>query len=128
MISGVAKIGIATENQARAREFWVDTMGFEVVTDMPYKDDFQWLELTTPDRSVVLVIGSQQAKADSTGIPDVLPTSNVWFHTDDLQKTYEELKAKGVKFSQEPKEFPFGWWSVFLDPDGNRYALVPRST
>ena len=127
MISGVAKVGIATEDQARAREFWVEKMGFEVVTDLPYHDDFKWLELTPPDHSLLLVIGSRQAQTgDVSDIPDVLPTSNVWFACDDLHKTYAELTARGVEFSQEPKEFPFGWWSVFKDPDGNRYALVPR--
>jgi predicted enzyme related to lactoylglutathione lyase len=37
------------------------------------------------------------------------------------------LKKKGVKFSQPPKEFPWGWVAKFLDPDGNEFWLQPRS-
>jgi lactoylglutathione lyase len=31
-----------------------------------------------------------------------------------------------MEFPQPPVEQPFGWWSLFEDPDGNRFALVPR--
>jgi predicted enzyme related to lactoylglutathione lyase len=55
-----------------------------------------------------------------------LPTSNVFFYADDLQQTYNELTARGVEFPLPPVQQPFGWWSLFADPDGNRSALVPR--
>jgi predicted enzyme related to lactoylglutathione lyase len=34
--------------------------------------------------------------------------------------------TRGVRFPVAPVQQPFGWWSVFEDPDGNRFALVPR--
>ncbi len=55
-----------------------------------------------------------------------LPTSNVFFYTDDLQQTHKELAARGVQFPVPPVQQPFGWWSIFEDPDGNRFGLVPR--
>jgi predicted enzyme related to lactoylglutathione lyase len=50
----------------------------------------------------------------------------VFFYADDLQQTYNELTARGVEFPLPPVQQPFGWWSLFADPDGNRSALVPR--
>jgi predicted enzyme related to lactoylglutathione lyase len=49
----------------------------------------------------------------------------VFFSTDNLEETYEELIARGVKFPEPPVQMFFGWWSVFEDPEGNRFALVP---
>jgi predicted enzyme related to lactoylglutathione lyase len=36
------------------------------------------------------------------------------------------LTARGVQFPQPPVQQPFGWWSLFADAEGNRFALVPR--
>ena len=47
---------------------------------------------------------------------------------DDLQRTYEELRARGVKFTQPPVRQSWGWWSMFEDQEGNRFALGPRQT
>jgi predicted enzyme related to lactoylglutathione lyase len=55
-----------------------------------------------------------------------LPTASVMFYAQDLQQTYSELTARGVEFPQPPVRQLFGWWSLFADPDGNRFALVPR--
>jgi predicted enzyme related to lactoylglutathione lyase len=51
----------------------------------------------------------------------------VFLYAEDLQQTYTELSARGVRFPLAPVEQPFGWWSLFQDPDGNRFALVPRA-
>ena len=45
------------------------------------------------------------------------------FRCDDLRSTYEALSARGVEFPQLPVEQPFGWWSMFNDSEGNRFAL-----
>jgi lactoylglutathione lyase len=63
---------------------------------------------------------------DRSNVPAELPTSNVMFYCDDLQQTFQELTGRGVEFAQAPTEMSFGWWSMFEDPDGNRYALQPR--
>jgi uncharacterized glyoxalase superfamily protein PhnB len=47
----------------------------------------------------------------------------VFFYTDDVEKTYRELTEKGVTFPEPPSKQFFGWWSMFEDPDGTRYAL-----
>jgi uncharacterized glyoxalase superfamily protein PhnB len=52
-----------------------------------------------------------------------LPSSPVFFYADDLEATYRELSAKGVTFPEPPSKQFFGWWSMFEDPDGTRYAL-----
>jgi uncharacterized glyoxalase superfamily protein PhnB len=48
---------------------------------------------------------------------------NLSFDTDDVRRTYEELSAKGVEFSQPPKTEHWGTSAIFRDPDGNRFVL-----
>jgi predicted enzyme related to lactoylglutathione lyase len=112
-------------DQDRAKDFWTTTMGFEAVQDVPYGDE-RWLEVRSPDKAITLVLGrSSTGPGDRDAVPDMLPTSNVFFSCDDLEQTYKDLRSRGVQFPQPPVKQPFGWWSLFLDPEGNRFALVP---
>src|SRR5438876_1181158 len=121
MISGVSKVGIEVQDQDRAKAFWVTTMGFELVQDAPYGEGRRWLEVRSPDKAITLVLGGRPR--DRSGIPDAMPTSNVFFCCDDISQTYEELTALGVKFPQPPVKQFYGWWSMFEDSEGNRFAL-----
>jgi predicted enzyme related to lactoylglutathione lyase len=126
VIKGVSKVVIDVADQNRARDFWTETMGFTLVLDTPYGEE-RWLEVRTPDAAINLVL-RQMVADDQTRqrIPERLPTSNVFFYCDDLQATFQVLAARGVEFPQPPIELPFGWWSMFQDREGNRFALVPR--
>ncbi len=123
MITGVSKVVIEVEDQDRAKAFWTETMGFELVQDAPYGEE-RWLEIRSPDRATDLVLElSTGEPAERQVAPEHLPTSNVIFRCDDLTATYEELSARGVGFPQPPVRQPFGSWSMFNDSEGNRFAL-----
>jgi predicted enzyme related to lactoylglutathione lyase len=124
VIGGVTQVGIEVEDQDRALAFWTEKLGFELVQDAPYGNE-RWLEVRTPDKAVVVVLGLRQGELPTPSHPS-LPTSNVFFYAEDLQQTYQELRVRGVEFPQPPIEQPFGWWSQFQDSEGNRFALVPR--
>jgi predicted enzyme related to lactoylglutathione lyase len=47
----------------------------------------------------------------------------VFFNCVDIEATYRELSDRGVRFPSPPQRMHFGWWSLFEDPDGTRYAL-----
>jgi lactoylglutathione lyase len=122
VIDGVSKVLIEVDDQARALEFWTETLGFELHQDTANGEE-RWVEVRTPDEGLILVLTPR--RADRPDAPD-LPTSNVFFCCDDLVETYDELRARGVEFPQPPVELSFGWWSMFQDRDGNRFALHPR--
>jgi lactoylglutathione lyase len=123
MIRGIHQVVLEVEDQDRALDFWTKTMGFELAQDAPYGDE-RWLEVRTPDKSVTVVLSLRQSERPAA--PETLPTSNIFFYCDDLPKTYEELRSRGVEFPQPPVEQPFGWWSMLEDLEGNRFALTPR--
>jgi hypothetical protein len=78
----------------------------------------------TRDKATILVLRPRQD--DRPTAPDGLPTSHTFFYCDDLARTYDELRARGVDFPQPPVRQSWGWWSMFEDQDGNRFALGPR--
>lgn len=126
MIEGVGQVIIEVGDQDRALEFWTNTVGFELTRDAPYGEGRRWIEVTTRDRAIVLVLSLRRGGGSTA--PEELPTSNIFFYCDDLPRTHEELSARGVVFPQPPIEQPWGWWSMFEDLEGNRFALVPRSS
>jgi predicted enzyme related to lactoylglutathione lyase len=122
VISGVDMVILPVEDQERAKEFWTMRIGFEVTTDAPYADG-RWLELTPPDQSVILVLSKRAADEPRAEVSEMLPHSPAFFSCENIQQTYHELSGRGVKFPVPPEEMPFGWWSVFEDDEGTRYAL-----
>ncbi len=124
MIEGVSQLIVEVEDQGRALKFWTETIEFELVQDTPYGEAGRWIEVRTRDKATVLVVRPRQG--DRPTAPDELPTSNTFFYCDDLLRTYEELRARGVEFPQPPVQQSWGWWSMFEDQEGNRFALGPR--
>jgi Glyoxalase/Bleomycin resistance protein/Dioxygenase superfamily len=55
-------------------------------------------------------------------------TGGLFFATDDIQGTYEDLKARGVEFSQEPTERPYGVDAGFRDTSGNQIRMMQSSS
>ena len=86
MIGGISKVVLDVEDQDRAKKFWVERMGFELVQDSAYGGDGsgeRWLEVRTPDGAVVVVLGLRHGPDERSQIPETLPTSNLFFYTDD---------------------------------------------
>ena len=50
----------------------------------------------------------------------------LFFTTDDCRATYEELKSRGVEFTQEPTEQPYGIDAGFRDPAGNHFRMMQQ--
>ena len=123
MISGVQKIIVLVEDQDKAKQWWTTVLGFEVVRDDSYGDE-RWIEITPPDHKVVLVLSPREADEPRREVRDQLPHSDVFFACKDIQQTYTELTERGVRSPTAPEKMHFGWWAMFTDCDGTRYALA----
>ncbi|MPZ79145.1 MAG: glyoxalase [Actinophytocola sp.] len=100
-------------------------MGFDLAEDSPYGEE-RWLAVRTPGGNTKLVLSKRRPGWSSGAERDGVPNSPVFFYADDVAATYRELSAKGVTFPEPPSKRFFGWWSMFEDPDGTRYALGQR--
>lgn len=122
MLSRVRSVGVYVGDQDRAKQFWVDTMGFELVQDVPMGPDAgapRWIEVKPPADDTVLVLFTSDEHRDRIG-----SFSTTLFSTPDIVATCAELEHRGVRLLDGPRKAEWGdWWAVFADPDGNQYGL-----
>lgn len=113
----VKQVGIPVKDLDRSIEFYTKKLGWEVVTDAPMGEGMRWVELKIPGHEAQIVLW--------TGNPQAVGTfSNIMFTSDDVEKTYEQLKARGVEFTKPPKKESWGISAVFKDLDGNTFSLA----
>jgi lactoylglutathione lyase len=126
MITRVSKVIVPVTDQQDALEFWTSGMGFELVRDEAYGNE-RWIEIKPPQQDLLLVLSPRQPDEPRRTVPEQLPHSDLFFDCADIENTYAELRARGVKFPQPPARQQFGWWALFEDNEGTRYALEQRS-
>jgi lactoylglutathione lyase len=122
MITGVRKIILPVADQDAAKKFWTERVGFELVCDQAYGDQ-RWIEVMTPDRSTLLVLSPRRPDEPRREVAEQLPHSPIFFNCADIEQTHRELTARGVRFPAPPAKMAYGWWSMFEDCEGSRYAL-----
>ncbi len=121
MIKGIKLVSVPTNDQDRALAFWTEKMGFVVHTDQPFDGTQRWIELRIKSGDTHLVLFTTDDSKAQIG-----KFSAVSFYCDNVEKTYEELAAKGVEFAGPPKKADWGTAAIFKDPDGNSYVLSSR--
>jgi predicted enzyme related to lactoylglutathione lyase len=119
MINRVKFVSIPFVDQERALSFWRDSMGFKVATDQVFDEKQRWIELKIPGAETQVVLFT----ADGTKAGGFF---NGAFTCDNIQKTYEELKARGVEFVQPPKTESWGTSTIFKDTEGNTFVLSSK--
>jgi predicted enzyme related to lactoylglutathione lyase len=122
VIGRVSKVVVPVDDQERAKAFWTERVGFETRRDDSYGDE-RWIEVAPRGAGPVLVLSPRSPDQPRPQVADMLPQSPVFFGCDDVEATYRELSERGVHFPSPPARQHFGWWALFEDPDGTRYAL-----
>jgi len=134
MISiGSAQLWVHDQDEALA--FYTEKVGMEVRSDvtLPELGDFRWLTVGPagqPDVAITLMAIPGLPVMDEKTADQVRAlmakgfAGTVFLVTDDCRASYEELKARGVEFSEEPEERPYGIDSGFRDPSGNSLRLT----
>jgi predicted enzyme related to lactoylglutathione lyase len=130
----VANAQLWVHDQDEALAFYTEKVGMEVRTDatLPEMGDFRWLTVGMPgqDVSVVLMAIPGPPVMDAETAEQVRElmakgfAGTVFLETDDCQGSFEELKGRGVEFTEEPEERPYGIDSGFRDPSGNSIRLT----
>jgi catechol 2,3-dioxygenase-like lactoylglutathione lyase family enzyme len=121
MIKAVKFVSIPVKNQDHALDFYTKKLGFQILTDQPFGGGQRWIELSIPSAETRVVLFTPDGHETRIGT-----FSNITFMSDNVEKTYEELSARGVNFEQPPKKEHWGTSAIFKDPDGNVFLLSSR--
>lgn len=116
-IGAVRVVSVPVSDQERAREFYVEELGFELIRDDDSVPGIRWVQVAPRGASTALTL--------VTWFDSMPPGSlrGLVLGCDDLDRTYEQLVADGVPVDRELAEQPWGKEAVIRDPDGNRLVL-----
>ncbi|MCG7551181.1 VOC family protein [Pseudoalteromonas sp. Of7M-16] len=135
MITSIAHATIYVLDQEEALDFYQNKLGFEVGDDMKVEGGFRWLTVhpkSKPQLQLVLaepkegpLLSKDAAEKIRSLIAEGAFGAGV-FETENCHKTYEELVAKGVEFTQLPTKQLYGVEAMAIDNSGNWFSLVER--
>jgi catechol 2,3-dioxygenase-like lactoylglutathione lyase family enzyme len=115
-ITRVAVLSLPVSDQDRARDFYVDVLGFDLVREAPMGPDMRWVQVAPPGAatSITLVTWFPTMPAGSA--------KGLVLETDDLDGDVARLRGRGVDLADVAEE-AWGRFTTFDDPDGNGIVL-----
>ena len=135
MLTQLTHVNVWVHDQDEALEFYTKTLGMEVRDDVTVAEmgNFRWLTVAPPGQQGVALallnipgppVFDEETAAQVKSIVAKGAAGGLFFLSDDVRGTYEELKKKGVEFSQEPTEQPYGLDAGFRDTSGNQMRVA----
>ena len=109
-------VAIPVSDVDAAKDFYVNRIGFNADHDIEVSDEIRFVQLTPPGSACSIAIGR--------GITDAEPGSveGMQVVVDNARALRDELVSKGVE-ATDVEEFPWGRFTFFSDPDGNKWAV-----
>jgi catechol 2,3-dioxygenase-like lactoylglutathione lyase family enzyme len=133
----IANAHLWVHDQDDALAFYTQKLGMEVRSDVtvPEMGNFRWLSVGLPGQDVAITLMAvpgppvfdEETREKIHALMSTGASGGLFFATDDVKSTYEELKNRGVEFSQEPTEQPYGIDAGFRDPSGNSFRMAQLS-
>ncbi len=121
MLEKVFYTSVLVTDQDKALDFYTNVLGMEKRVENPTPDGPRFVTVGVKGDDFMLVLwpGTPGQAEPAMG----RPPASITIETDDIHKTAEELKSRGVEFASGVLEFPWGSVAQFQDPDGNRLQI-----
>jgi catechol 2,3-dioxygenase-like lactoylglutathione lyase family enzyme len=137
MLSQLTHAQVWVNDQDEALAFYTEKLGMELREDVtvPELGNFRWLSVGVPGQDVAITLMAipgppvfeEETRAQIQALMAKGASGGLFFTTDDVQASYEEMKANGVEFTQEPTEQPYGIDAGFRDPSGNHFRMMQQT-
>jgi len=137
MLKQLTTVQVWVHDQDEALAFYTEKLGFELRDDVtvPELGNFRWLTVGVPGQEVAIVLMAvpgppvfdDETRDQIEALVAKGAATGLFFSTDDIKATYEELKGRGVEFQQEPTQQPYGIDAGFRDPSGNQMRMAQLS-
>ena len=128
MITSIATVTVFVEDQDRAKAFYTEKLGMELIndTEMFPGSGMRWITVAPPGCPTELTLfpmgGQWEHYREAMGKPQAFS-----LHCDDIDAAYRELSAKGVAFLGEPQKQHWGSFAILVDSEGNQIVLGERA-
>jgi catechol 2,3-dioxygenase-like lactoylglutathione lyase family enzyme len=116
-IRNVQLLSVPVSDQDRARDFYLDTLGFELVRDTQLGPDMRWVMVKPPRGETALTLVTWFPSMPAGSLKGTV------LETDDLDADVERLGGLGVSIANGIEDAPWGRFVQFNDPDGNGIVL-----
>jgi catechol 2,3-dioxygenase-like lactoylglutathione lyase family enzyme len=138
MLKSLTNVNVWVHDQDEALAFYTEKLGLELRSDVtvPEMGNFRWLTVGVPGQEDVAIVlmavpGPPVFEEEtSSKLKDLVAkgaAGGLFFETDDVDGTFKELRDRGVEFSQEPTDQPYGRDAGFRDPSGNQIRMTKLS-
>ena len=138
MLKNLTNVQVWVHDQDEALAFYTEKLGMELRDDVtvPELGNFRWLTVGVPGQPDVAItlmavpgppVFDEETRQQIMTLVSKGAATGLFFSTEDVQATYEELKGRGVEFQQEPTEQPYGIDAGFRDPSGNQMRMAKLS-
>src|SRR3954453_22712448 len=118
MISALSYVNVWVHDQDEALAFYTEKLGFELREDVTVAElgNFRWLTVGIPGQEVALTlmpvpgppVFDEETQASLQKLVAKGAAGGLFLLGGDIRQTYEDLKSRGVEFTQEPVEQPYG--------------------
>lgn len=122
MIDAVATICIFVNDQDKAKAFYTDVLGFELRQDSPMGES-RWIAVAPKGARTEVILYKMDQNWEH--YRQIMGKSQaITFNVTDITGLRADLKAKGVRITQEPDPQPWGTYMMILDQDDNALLMV----
>jgi catechol 2,3-dioxygenase-like lactoylglutathione lyase family enzyme len=116
-IRDVTVVSVPVSDQDRAKKFYTDTLGFQLIRDDDSVPGIRWIQVAPPGGGTALTLVTWFDTMPPGSLRGLVLASG------DLAADYERLRSVGVDFDQPPVQQPWATEAVLRDPDGNELVL-----
>jgi predicted enzyme related to lactoylglutathione lyase len=116
-INDVVVVSVPVSDQDRAKDFYVNTLGFDLQREDESVPGLRWITVGPKGGTTSLTLVTWFGSMAPGSLQGLVLTC------DDIKAEYDSLVAMGVKFDGPPQEQPWGTETVLFDPDLNRIVL-----
>ena len=127
MRQSIVHIALVVRDYDEAIEFYTEKLNFELIEDTyQVEQDKRWVVVAPPGSSGTTLLLARASKPEQDPFVGNQSGGRVFLflNTDDFWRDFEAMKAKGIKFTREPKQAEYGMVAVFEDLYGNLWDLL----
>jgi catechol 2,3-dioxygenase-like lactoylglutathione lyase family enzyme len=135
MITNISIVSVFVKDVDESKRFYTDVLGFEAKDDITLGDGYRWCTVIHPSQPELQVSLAIPGPPHPPELVEAIKRAQdeggmhgLGLNVDDCEKTYGELRAKGVEFMQEPSRRPYGTEALCRDNSGNWLVLVQPAT